>query len=176
MHKSDERKVIVVSVDCHIHALPEDMLAWFRAHAEWADARFEQREPGKALFLIVGGRWPFELKLIFHEREIFLQTLAQAGIERALLSRILQLFFYDADPSLTREAARAYNEALLTGRMAAPTQLDLLATLPLNDPTAAVEELNWPLAQGMRGAIIGPGVSETLLSDERFTPFWETAN
>ena len=29
---------------------------------------------------------------------------------------------------------------------------------------------------GLKGAIIGPGASQLLLSDEAFTPFWETAD
>lgn len=165
-----------MTIDHHIHAIPQGMLDWLREHSEQADARFERRDPSKAPFLIVGGRWPFELKPIFHDRDQFLQELEAAGVQQALLSPVPQLFFYDADPSLTREAARAYNEALLAWRAMAPDRIALLATVPLNDPDAAATELVWAMEQGMRGAIIGPGVGDRLLSDPFFAPFWSAAD
>lgn len=91
-----------MTIDHHIHAIPQGMLDWLREHSEQADARFERRDPSKAPFLIVGGRWPFELKPVFHDRDQFLQELEAAGIQQALLSPVPQLFFYDADPGLTR--------------------------------------------------------------------------
>ncbi len=163
-------------IDCHIHAIPEGMLEWLRANAERADARFEQRDPGKEPFLVVGGRWPFELKRVFFDRELFLRQLEEAGITRVLLSPVPQLFFYEADPALAAEAARAYNEALLGWRRAAPERIELLATVPLATPEVAAAELAWAMDQGMRGAIVGPGVGERLLSDPSFEPFWRAAD
>lgn len=166
----------MVALDCHIHAIPEPMLDWLQRNAERAQARFEVRAAGRPPFLTVGGRWPFELKPLFHERETFLRAAEEAGVERLLLSPVPQLFFYEADPGLTREAARAYNEALLTWRAAEPGRIELLATVPLNDPAAASDELCWAMDQGMRGAIVGPGVGERPLSDPALEPFWASAN
>ncbi|MCX7623676.1 MAG: amidohydrolase family protein [Thermomicrobium sp.] len=165
-----------MTIDCHIHAIPEPMLDWLRANADRAEARFERRDPAKAPFLVVGGRWPFELKPVFHDRDLFLRRLDEGGVDRALLSPIPQLFFYEADPGLAAEAARAYNEALLAWRRAAPERLELLATVPLARPEAAASELAWAMDRGLRGAIVGPGVGERLLSDPAFEPFWQTAD
>jgi aminocarboxymuconate-semialdehyde decarboxylase len=166
----------LMTIDCHIHAIPEAMLAWLRRNAARAGARFEQREPGKPPILIVGGRWPFELKPVFHDLDQFLAGLDAAGIERALLSPVPQLFFYEAEPALAHEAARAYNEALLGWQKRAPQRLDLLATVPLNDPSAAADELAWAMERGMRGAIVGPGTADRLLTDPVFEPFWQAAD
>lgn len=165
-----------MTIDCHIHAIPEGMLAWLRGNAERADARFEQRDPTKAPFLVVGGRWPFELKPVFHDRDLFLRQMDEAGVDRALLSPIPQLFFYETDPGLAAEAARAYNEALLAWRTAAPERFELLATVPLGTPEQAEAELRWAMDRGMHGAIIGPGVGHKLLSDPAFEPFWQAAD
>ncbi|MCS7246538.1 MAG: amidohydrolase [Thermomicrobium sp.] len=163
-------------IDCHIHAIPTAMVDWLRTNAERVDARFEAREAAKAPFLVVGGRWPFELKPVFSDRERFLGDLDAAGVERALISPVPQLFFYDTEPALTMEAARVYNESLLSWQGDTSERLQLLATVPLNDPDAAARELAWAMARGMRGAIVGPGVGERLLSDPFFTPFWEAAH
>lgn len=163
-------------IDCHIHAIPEGMLEWLRANAERADARFEQRDPAKEPFLVVGGRWPFELKRVFSDRDLFFKALEEAGVDRVLLSPVPQLFFYEADPALAAEAARAYNDALLSWRQTAPERIELLATVPLAAPEVAAQELAWAMDRGMRGAIVGPGVGERLLSDPLFEPFWQTAD
>ena len=52
-----------------------------------------------------------------------------------------------------------------------------LATLPLNDPAAAVKELDRAIAQlGMRGAMLFSNVNGVALSDRRFWPMYELAN
>jgi aminocarboxymuconate-semialdehyde decarboxylase len=52
-----------------------------------------------------------------------------------------------------------------------------LATLPLNDPTASVKELDRACRQlRMRGAMLFSNVNGVALSDERFWPIYELAN
>jgi aminocarboxymuconate-semialdehyde decarboxylase len=52
-----------------------------------------------------------------------------------------------------------------------------LATLPLNDPAASLEEFQRATGQlGMRGAMLFSNVNGVALSDERFWPIYEAAN
>lgn len=52
-----------------------------------------------------------------------------------------------------------------------------LATLPLNDPTASVKELERATGQlGFRGAMLFSNINGIALADERFWPLYETAN
>ncbi|PYQ92079.1 MAG: hypothetical protein DMF97_21820 [Acidobacteria bacterium] len=52
-----------------------------------------------------------------------------------------------------------------------------LATLPLNDPAAAMRELERALGQlGLPGAMLFSNVNGVALSDERFWPLYEAAN
>jgi aminocarboxymuconate-semialdehyde decarboxylase len=52
-----------------------------------------------------------------------------------------------------------------------------LATLPLNDPAASLEEFQRATGQlGMRGAMLFSNVNGVVLSDERFWPIYEAAN
>ncbi len=162
-------------IDCHAHAIPEPVLEWLRARAERLDVRLEPAAPGRPPTLTVGGRWPFALKPAFGDREGLLAAQREAGLDATLLSPVPQLFLYEADPALTAEAARVYNEALLDWCARADGRLLALATVPLNAPERAADELSWAVARGMRGAIVGPGVDETPLSDPRFDAFWEAA-
>jgi aminocarboxymuconate-semialdehyde decarboxylase len=52
-----------------------------------------------------------------------------------------------------------------------------LATLPLNDPSAAVKEFRRATGElGMRGAMLFSNINGVALSDERFWPLYEAAN
>jgi len=52
-----------------------------------------------------------------------------------------------------------------------------LATLPLNDPVAALKEFRRATSElGMRGAMLFSNINGVALSDERFWPIYEAAN
>jgi aminocarboxymuconate-semialdehyde decarboxylase len=74
---------------------------------------------------------------------------------------------------LSRLVNDAFAEVIATkkGRFTA------LATLPLNDPRAAVAEFERATRQlGLRGAMLFSNVNGTALADERFWPLYEAAN
>lgn len=162
--------------DLHAHFIPPAVLAWLQDHAASVDARRERRDPRKAEFLTVGGKWAFELKPAFVEPERFLRDQAEAGVHHSLVSPVPQLFLYDAPPERTAELAGLYNRALAEWVRAYPDRLSALATVPLNDPERAVEALRQAMDLGLRGAIVGPGCGGRLLTDPQFRPFWEEAD
>ncbi len=163
-------------IDVHAHFIPPAVLDWVRGHADASDARWEQRDPAKAPFLTVGGKWAFELKPAFYDADLFLAEQARAGVRHSLVSPVPQLFLYDAEPALTCELARLYNDELIAWHRERPDRLSGLATLPLNAPELAARELERVCDAGLRGAIIGPGCGDRLLSDPAFAPVWETAD
>ncbi|MCM8747831.1 amidohydrolase [Thermomicrobiaceae bacterium CFH 74404] len=163
-------------IDVHAHFIPPAVLDWVRQHADALDARWEQRDPSKAPFLTVGGKWSFELKPAFHDADLFLADQQRAGVRHSLVSPVPQLFLYDAHPALTTELARLYNNELAAWCEEQADRLSGLATLPLNVPEDAAAELSRARERGMLGAIIGPGCGDRLLSDPSFAPLWETAD
>lgn len=162
--------------DLHAHFIPPVVLAWLREHAAAVDARWERSGPAGTEFLTVGGRWPFELKPAFTDAARFLADQEAAGVSHTLVSPVPQLFLYEAPAALTAELAALYNDALAEWIRQHPGRLSALATVPLNDPEAAAAELRRAVELGLRGAIVGPGCGERLLSDDGFRPFWEEAD
>lgn len=162
--------------DVHSHYIPSQMLDWFQSNAQAVNATWESRVPGKEPFLAVNGKWAFELKKEFVDKNLYFLAQDEVGITYSLVSPIPQLFLYDFDSDLTQEAARVYNAALAELVRQHQHRMSALATLPLNAPEAAVKELERSLANGLKGAIIGPGLDGKLLSDEVFEPIWEEAN
>ncbi|QQE77718.1 amidohydrolase family protein [Alicyclobacillus sp. SO9] len=162
--------------DVHTHFVPPQMTDWISVQSNRLNAVWEKKVPNKQDFLTVNGKWSFEFKREFHDSELFLQSQADAGVLHSLVSPIPQLFLYDFDPAVTAEAASVYNRGLATWVKNSPARLSALGTVPLNNPSAAAQALVDALGQGLKGAIVGPGLNGRLLSDPWFEPLWQQAN
>ncbi|WP_281178199.1 amidohydrolase family protein [Alicyclobacillus shizuokensis] len=161
--------------DVHTHFIPAAEMEWLRAERR-VEAQWEQRTPGKAPFLTVNGKWAFELKPEFVDPGVYLDAQRAAGVVHSLVSPVPQLFLYESEPEVTAEGARVYNDALAAWVREHPQALSALATVPLNRPEWAAEELERAMGCGLLGAIIGPGCGERLLGDEAFRPLLEAAD
>lgn len=162
--------------DVHTHFVPTAVIDWVRREADTIHAVFERRDPAKAEFLIVNGKWGFELKSTFVDADRYLGEMAKAGVEYALVSPIPQLFAYEFDPAVTAALCEVYNQALADWVAQHPGRLGALATVPLNAPEKAAETLEAAMGLGLRGAIVAPGLGSKLMSDDAFLPFFEAAN
>src|SRR5699024_9345055 len=137
---------------------------------------FQQKDPNKEDFLVVDQKWGFELKEAFTNADLYLEEQNKAGISHSLVSPIPQLFLYDFPVKVTSELASEYNRGLADWVHTENKRLSALATVPLNDPEKAAEELKHSLSVGLKGAIIAPMCADKMITDEFFTPFWEEAN
>ncbi|WP_123039638.1 amidohydrolase family protein [Cohnella candidum] len=161
--------------DTHTHFIPPQAMDWLLDNSMRVNAQF-RKQPGKADFLSVNGKWEFELKEAFVNPELYLAEQREAGILHSLVSPIPQLFLYDFAPEITLELSRCYNDGMADWVGNHRDRLSALATLPMNDPESAALELERAMGHGLRGAIVASSWSGKLLSDEAFAPFWETAD
>jgi aminocarboxymuconate-semialdehyde decarboxylase len=103
------------------------------------------------------------------------EVLERAGVDRQVLS-------FTTPGTHVEERARAVQLARLVNDSLArivgerPGRFSALATLPLNDATASVAELDRAVTQlGMRGAMLFSNVNGTALADQRYWPLYERA-
>ncbi|MFO2550202.1 amidohydrolase family protein [Alicyclobacillus cycloheptanicus] len=162
--------------DVHTHFVPPEMLDWLRQNARAVRAVWEERGPGKTPVLTVNHKWSFEFKAEFYEAQRYLQAQTEAGVSRALVSPIPQLFLYDFALAVTAEAATVYNRALAAWVSQQANRLSGLGTVPLQDGEAAARGLEEAMELGLTGVIIGPGTGQTLLGDAVYEPFWQVAD
>ncbi|GAB7054591.1 MULTISPECIES: amidohydrolase family protein [Paenibacillus] len=162
--------------DVHTHFIPPDVMLWLKDHQQTVHAKWERRAPDQEDFLTVNGKWSFELKKAFIEPHRYLQEQEAAGVAHSLVSPIPQLFMYDFPDEITDELSAVYNRSLADWVQAHPDRISALATVPLNNPVLAAKELKQAMEWGLKGAIIGPGLSHRMLTDDFFTPFWEEAD
>jgi aminocarboxymuconate-semialdehyde decarboxylase len=162
--------------DFHTHFIPVEVLEWLKENKTIVNAEWIKKENNKEKFLFINQKWGFELKKDFIDIELFLQNQNKASISHSMISPIPQLFLYDFPLEITTEMSRVYNQALANLICKTPDKLSAIGTVPLVQPDLAAQVLNEAVDIGLKGAIIGPGTAQRMLSDSFFQPFFEEAN
>lgn len=104
------------------------------------------------------------------------QVLDRFGIDLQVLT-FTSPGTHGETPDRALALARLVNDSLATIVRARRDRFAALATLPLNDTAAAVEELERAVKElGFRGAMVFSNVNGTPLSDSRFWPLYEKAD
>lgn len=104
-----------------------------------------------------------------------LQELDEMGIAVQVLSTVPVMFSYWAKPEDTLDLSRFLNDHLASVVATSPDRFIGLATIPMQHPEFAVQELTRCMKelQGFVGIQIGSHCNDTPLSDPIFNPIWE---
>jgi aminocarboxymuconate-semialdehyde decarboxylase len=155
-------------VDVHAHVIPPVLVQAMRTGGAPDGIRLEQVDGKPWVVHRQGYRYP--LLDAFHEVEARLSRMDTDGVDHALLSVAPPLFLYWIDAAEAADAARAVNDALIAMAAQAPERFSTVATLPMQDPDAAIAELGRMAAAGAVGAQIGPHCEGTPLDGEQLRP------
>ncbi|HEX9393201.1 MAG TPA: amidohydrolase family protein, partial [Gemmatimonadales bacterium] len=103
-------------------------------------------------------------------------VLAHEGIDRQVLTFTTPGTHVES-PQRAVQLARLVNDALARVVHERAARFAALATLPLNDPAAAVAELERAITQlGFKGAMVFSNVNGIALADARYEPLWRKAD
>jgi aminocarboxymuconate-semialdehyde decarboxylase len=103
-----------------------------------------------------------------------LQYMDREGIDYQAIN--VNAWGYSAERSLARDVVQLQNEKIAAAVAAHPDRLVGMATLALQHPDLAAEQLDHAVRKlGLRGAAIGGSVEGQELSDRKFDPFWAKA-
>ena len=103
-----------------------------------------------------------------------LRAMDEQGIDVEALS--INPYWYGADRDVARELIRIQNEALAEACAANPERFVAFATVALQHPDLAVEQLEEGVRRyELRGASLGGSVEGQELSDPKFHTFWARA-
>src|SRR5262245_48158426 len=103
-----------------------------------------------------------------------LQAMDEQGIDVEALS--INPNWYRTDRDLARQIIRIQNEKLAEACAAHPDRFVAFATVALQFPDLAAEQLEEGVKKyGLRGAAIGGNVAGEEISDPKFHPFWAKA-
>jgi aminocarboxymuconate-semialdehyde decarboxylase len=103
-----------------------------------------------------------------------LRAMDEQGIDVEALS--INPYWYMADRDVARQLITIQNEKLAEACAANPERFVAFATVALQHPDLAAEQLEQGVKKyGLRGAAIGGSVNGEELSDPKFHPFWAKA-
>ncbi|HEY8578240.1 MAG TPA: amidohydrolase family protein [Beijerinckiaceae bacterium] len=122
------------------------------------------------------GRFAGTLKSAFNNPplETRIAAMDAQGVDIEVMS--VNAFWYDADVELSRRLIDVQNEGLAKMCKASGGRLEAFATVALQHPELAAEQLEHATKHlGLKGAAIGGTVPGAELSDKKFDVFWAKA-
>jgi aminocarboxymuconate-semialdehyde decarboxylase len=162
-----------MNIDFHCHFLPVNFpeLVHDIAHRYNPQISHGLRESKQ---ISVGGHYVAPHTIELYDLDEKRMTMDRTDIDVQVLSTPPYALFYWADHGVAIEMDRTLNEALSSAVQDEPERFVGLASVPLRDPAAAVEELERAVTQlGMKGVAIGSSVYGCPLSSPECHPFFQ---
>ena len=160
------------AIDVHAHFYPERFLAAVEACGAPFRAGIDRSDPRGPVLVVRGTRTP-PLEPRFFDLPARLRSMDRQGVEVQALSLTIPMVYW-ADGGPGHRLARAFNDAASEAHTAHPDRFVGCATLPMQDPPRAEEELERAARlPGIRAVYLGTNVNGRELSDPAFFPIFE---
>ena len=162
------------AIDIHAHFVPEEYLRLIEAEGEPYGVRLRSGPNGP--MIVVGQAMIGPITPHYHNLEVRLKSMDRQKVKVHALSLNPPMVYW-ADGALGIRLAGIVNDAMAEATRVYPDRFVALATLPMQDPEAAVSELNRAVTElGCRGIYLGTDVSGKELTDPSFLPVFERAH
>jgi aminocarboxymuconate-semialdehyde decarboxylase len=170
--RASARASVPRAIDIHAHYFPEAYLATLEQRGPAFGITVDRSDPaGPAIASgpALGG----VLRREFFDLEARLREMNRTKVAVHALSLTFPMVDW-ADPDLGVELARVVNDALSAAHGTHPDRFVGLATLPMQDPKRAVEEVDRAARlPGIRGVYLATNINGRDLDDPAFAPVWE---
>ena len=163
------------TIDIHAHVVPESVWRAAAAGKDWYGYR---HEAGKDLGSFVGGGRHIgftspKVRFSIDER---LKDMDAQGVDMQVLSIHTPFFGYHLDVGQGQQLAREVNDEIAATVRGWPQRFAGLATLPMQDVTAAIDELERAVTVlGLKGAELDTEVNAEQWDEPKFLPFFKAA-
>jgi aminocarboxymuconate-semialdehyde decarboxylase len=163
------------TIDIHAHLVPQSLWQAADARREWYGFR---HEPGDGLGTMVGGgkRTGFASPKVRFTPEERLKDMDAQGVDTQVVSIHTPFFGYHLDAGQGRALAREVNDEIAGLTLQWPQRFAGLATLPVQDVKAAIDELERAVTVlGLKGAELDTVVNGENWDEPRFLPLFKAA-
>ena len=163
------------SIDIHAHLMPQSLWRTVDTGKDWYGTRFE---PGDGLGTTVTGgkRSRVPTPKVRFTPEERLKDMDAQGVDVQVVSIHTPLFSYHLEPAQGRHLARDVNDEIAAMTRQWPKRFAGLATLPVQDVGAAVDELDRAVhVLGLKGAELDTVVNDTNWDEPEFLPLFKAA-
>jgi aminocarboxymuconate-semialdehyde decarboxylase len=162
-----------MNIDFHCHFLPANFPDLVRDIAHMYNPQVSDGPRGSQQ-ITIASHYVAPHTVELYDLDEKLLAMDRTEIDIQVLSVPPYAFFNWADPQVAIKMAKTLNEALSNAVQDEPKRFVGLASVPLQDPAAAVEELERAVTQlGMKGVAIGASVYGRPLSSPDLHPFFQ---
>jgi aminocarboxymuconate-semialdehyde decarboxylase len=161
------------AIDMHNHFIAPEVIAFLAREGEQFATRIVERD-GRRFFLIQESAMrPIDGPI--SNAALRIADMDREGIAMQAVSCVPFLMYPEVAADKALAIAQVNNDALAALGENDRTRFCALASVPLQDPSAAVKELERAAKLGMRGVEIPPKIVERQLDERDFEVFWEAA-
>ena len=163
------------TIDIHTHILTEETIRLLNREAPGIAPKLIPIDGDNAVLEVAGvpyrpfprGGWEVECRF---------RDMDAAEVDVHVLSATPQTYLYNQEPALGLATSALQNDQIAVLVKAHPERFRGLATLPMQAPERAADELRRAVRSlGMRGAMIGSNVNGRNLDDPALEPVWAAA-
>jgi aminocarboxymuconate-semialdehyde decarboxylase len=164
----------IPAIDIHAHFVPEEYLRLIETQGEPYGVSLCPGANGP--MIVVGQAVIGPITAHYHNLDLRLKSMDAQRVTVHALSLNPPMVYW-ADNALGVRLARLVNDALAEATRAHSDRFVGLATLPMQDPEAAVAEMERAVSElGCRGIYLGTNVRGKELTDSSFLPVFERIN
>jgi aminocarboxymuconate-semialdehyde decarboxylase len=167
-----------MNIDVHAHLFPQSAVAAESAQRDWYGLTFTEPASATAPPVMRVGERSVPLGSAVHREgpDDRLKRMDALGVDMQVVSLVPPLFRYDADVDASARRARAINQEIAEMVRTHPDRFKGLATLPMQSPKHALDELEHALEIGLSGITIGTHVNGTNLDAAELLPIFQAAS
>ncbi len=162
-------------IDTHTHVLADATIALLQKEMPRLALRLTPIDADNSVLEVAGVPYrPFPKG--GHDIARRLADMDAADVDMHVLSATPQTWLYGEEPAVGAAAAAIQNDEIARLVQAHPDRFAGLATLPMQAPDKAADELRRAMRKlGLHGAMIGSNIGGKNLDDPSFEPLWATA-
>ena len=161
-----------MKIDMHTHIIPRELPDWTSEFGYGNFIHLDHHRPGFAR-MMQGGKFFREIESNCWDAQLRIDEYARFQTQVQVVCTIPVLFAYWAKPKDGLKVSQFLNDHIATLTQTFPKNYIGLGTLPMQDITLAVEELQRCKSIGIKGVQIGSNINNINLSDAQFNPLWE---
>jgi aminocarboxymuconate-semialdehyde decarboxylase len=164
------------AIDAHAHILTEETMTLLAKETPAVAPSLKAMDDGNYELTIAGVPYrPFPLGGFDIEQRF--KDMKASDVDMQVLSNTPQTFLYNQDAGLTTAASVIQNDQIAKHVRNYPRSFHGLATLPMQAPQAAADELERAIGTlGLKGMQIGSNINGKNLDEPAFEPVWQVAN